>query len=83
MNQIEKLCLLLTSELSSMPCPDCGKCHHVEVSHPEKESVFSPSFPTLFVGIDPEADGCQMFSSKVRAVASAARRDLMRRNGLV
>lgn len=81
MNKIENLCAALSGELSAIRCPDCGKCHHVEVSHLKGETVFSPSFPTLCVGVD--ADDCPMFMSKVHARITDARRDLMMRNGLL
>ena len=83
MNQIENLCIALTRELSAMQCPDCGKRHHVEVSHLKGETVFSPSFPTLLVGPDPDAFACRKFMSKVQARITDARMDLMRRNGLL
>lgn len=83
MNQIESLCIALSRELSAMPCPDCGKCHRVEVSHLVGESTLSSSFPTLLVGPDTEAFACRMFLSKIHARVSEARRDLMSRNGLL
>lgn len=83
MNQIEKLCDVLSSELSAMRCPDCGRCHHVEVSHLKGETVFSPSFPTLCVGPEPDAFGCHRFMSKIRARITEARSALMKRNGLM
>ena len=81
MNQIENLCIALSRELSGTVCPDCGKCHHVEVSHSKGETPLSPSFPTLFVGV--EADDCPMFMSRLRARIADARRDLMKRNGIL
>ena len=83
MNQIEKLCVSLTDELSSMRCPDCGKAHHVEVSPLKGEGPLSPSFPTLVVGIGDDASGCRRFRPSVQAIVSEARRDLLRRNGLL
>lgn len=83
MNQIEILCQVLSKELSSMQCPDCGKRHHVMVSHLKGESPLSPSFPTLLVGPEAEATPCLKFLSKVRERVYASRRDLMRRHGLL
>lgn len=83
MNQIEILCTSLSRELSAMCCPDCGKCHHVEVSHLKGETSLSPSFPTLAVGPDPEAFTCRTFISKIQARVIEARSDLMKRNGLL
>lgn len=83
MNQIENLCRSLSDELSSMRCPDCGELHSVDVSPLRGESLLSPSFPTLVVGIDASADSCGMYRSKVQAIVSAARKDLMKRNGLL
>ena len=83
MNQIEILCHSLSVQLSSMPCPDCGKVHRVKVSHLKGETSLSPAFPTLLVGPEEEAIDCLTFMSKVKDIVYAARRELMSRNGLL
>lgn len=82
MNQIEALCAVLSKELSAMRCPDCGKMHHVSVSQLQGETVYSPSFPTLLVGVEEGGSRCKTFLSNASERAREARKDLLRRNGL-